>query len=135
MSSTFVLQRLRWLDPKRPSRRDDACEYTAQDRRQREDRRATEIIEVHIRQVVVGETERQDCTNPNAQRNLNGWSPEDGSQDVQRLRAERDAYADLPRPPGDGEGRHRIDTGERQYQRHARQADQELQPERTWAIR
>ena len=38
--------------------------------------------------------------------------------------------ADLPRPPGDGEGRHRIDTGERQHQRHARQADHELEPVR-----
>ena len=83
-----------------------------------------------LRQVVVCETEPQSCTNANAQRHLNEWALEDDSQDVERLRAERHAHADLPRPPGDGEGRHRIDTGERQHQRHARQADHELEPVR-----
>src|SRR5687767_15814034 len=74
-------------------------------------------------------SEPQDRTDADAHRHLNEWALEDGSQDVQRLRAERDAHADLPRPPGDGEGRHRIDTGERQHQRHTRQAEHELEKE------
>src|SRR5262245_27571175 len=56
--SALVFQCLRRLDAKRPTRRDDACECTAQDRRQHEDRRVAEIIEMHVRQVVVRETER-----------------------------------------------------------------------------
>src|SRR5215218_5968771 len=64
--SPFVLQCLRRLNAKRPSRRDDACECTAQDRRQRVDRRVAENIEMHLRQVVVGETEPQDRTDADA---------------------------------------------------------------------
>src|SRR5688572_33197431 len=76
VSSTLVLQCLRRLNAKRPSRRDDACECTAQDRRQREDRRFAQNIKMHLRQVVVSETEPQDCTNANAQRHLNEWALE-----------------------------------------------------------
>lgn len=85
--STFVLQCLRRLV--RPSRRDDACECTAQHRRQREEWREAEIIEMHARQVVVGETERQDCANADAERNLNEGALEDGGQDLQRHQAVR----------------------------------------------
>src|SRR5687767_15243193 len=42
-------------------------------------------------------SEPQDRTDADAHRHLNEWALEDGSQDVQRLRAERDAHADLPR--------------------------------------
>jgi len=77
-------------------------------------------LRMHLGQVVVNETEPQDCTNANAQRHLNEWALEGDSQDVEWPRAERDAHADLPRPPGDGEGRDRIDTGERQHQRQER---------------
>jgi hypothetical protein len=47
--STFVFQCFRRLNAKRPSCRDDACERTAHRRSQCEDRRSTEIIEMHIR--------------------------------------------------------------------------------------
>ena len=49
VNSTLVLQRLGRLNAKRPSRRDDACECTAQDRRQHEGRRVAENIEMHLR--------------------------------------------------------------------------------------
>src|SRR5687767_2013183 len=92
VSSTLVLQCLRRLNAKRPSRRDDACECTAQDRRQHEDRRVAQNIEMHLRQVVVSETEPQDCTYANAQRHLNEWALEDDSQHVEGRRAWRDGH-------------------------------------------
>jgi hypothetical protein len=79
-----------------------------------------EVVEVHIRRVVVGETEPQDGSDADARRDLHERALEDARQDVQPLRAERDAHADLARSPDDGEGRHRIDAGERQHQRQVR---------------
>ena len=85
MTSAFVFQGFRRRNAKGSSRRDDACECTPQERRQREDRRHAENIEMHTREVVVGESEPQGCANANTHRHLSEGALENDGQDVQRL--------------------------------------------------
>jgi len=135
MHSPFVPQRLRRLNAKCATRRDDARQCTAQDRRQREDHRSGDIRGPQLSDLALREYEDcHDRADTNAQRDLNEGALEYGREDIQRLRAERNAHADLPRALGDGEGRHRIDAGERQHERHNGQADQELDPERVGGL-